>query len=122
MLDLYANPQACITVNASGRSAFGHQRYKWAVDAAIAGTGKAAISGSFMVPYRDRRLCSGATFPVLLMNCHGGSARTVAKRCPSTNRKRAVFASASVFDIAGSTNAEHDNGAASAASSIKPRQ
>src|SRR5215471_21251743 len=40
------------------------------------------ISASFMVPYRESRLCSGATFPVLLVNCHGGSTRMLPKRRP----------------------------------------
>src|SRR5262249_33609703 len=46
------------------------------------------ISSSFMVPYRDSRLCYGATFPVLLVNCHGGSARMVAKRRPAAKLMR----------------------------------
>jgi hypothetical protein len=56
----------------------------------MSSTESPAISSSFMVPYRDRRLCSGATFPVLLMNCHGGSARIVENRFRPANSSRLV--------------------------------
>src|SRR5262249_3582289 len=56
--------------------------------------GSALISSSVRVLYRDNRLCSGATFPVLLANCHGGSARMVAKRWSPTNPIRSIAGAA----------------------------
>ena len=46
-------------------------------------TGSAAISFHAMVSYRERRRCSGATFPVRFWNRHGGSASTVPNGAPS---------------------------------------
>ena len=40
-------------------------------------TGIFLISARSKVGYLDRRLCSGAIFPVLFWNCQGGSARIV---------------------------------------------
>jgi len=48
---------------------------------------------SAMVPYRDKRLCSGATFPALFWNCHGGCARMVRNLREPTSRRRSRPAS-----------------------------
>src|SRR6266403_4871047 len=50
------------------------------------------ISSNVIVPYRDRRLCSGAIFPVRLAKRQGGSARMVAKRRPSAKRNNSSWA------------------------------
>src|SRR5579883_1822369 len=90
------------------------------------------ISSSLMVPYRDRRLCSGATFPVLLVNCHGGSARMVANRRPFAKLTRSSAAAGrvtdvsgpsppSVFDVGRLPDSENNDRASPAASAVKPR-
>lgn len=72
----------------------------------------------------------GRYLPVLLVNCHGGSARIVLKRRPPTKLSKSVAASREgfigacplVFDISGSANTEDDDRASSSAAAFKPRE
>lgn len=53
------------------------------------------ISSTPIVSYRDSRRCSGATLPVRLMNCQGGSASTVANARPRSASPKSATGSKS---------------------------
>src|SRR6185312_12722846 len=66
-----------MTSRPSGSMALGTHRYRCEGSADTSLTGSSQIALRPIVAYRFSLLCSGAIFPVRLVNCQGGSASIV---------------------------------------------